>query len=257
MNKFLFLLSAFVLCTLTAYGREHHEVSSEDSAMPSTAVATTVSWSSLVGKPLLLGRYGAIGNGGAESNSFYNSTNEYLVLQNNGVMIWNNSLDGDRTYYYTIVGKKVYFGATRGSRDCWLDLVSSGDSYIKTNGYDGTYRYYKLYSASAAMALTHLWPSLVGKSLKLGQYGGISSDGTELNSYYNNTNERLQIQSNGIMMWANKQDGDASYYYTIVGSRIYYGNTKGSRAYWMQIVWREGNCIKTRDSYNTYRYFKW
>lgn len=99
-------------------------------------------WTSLVGTKLTLGKYGLIGNGGTEANSFNNQTNEYMQLQSNGVLVWNNRQDGNTSYYYTIEGNKVYFGSTKGDRQNYFEIVSAYGNTIKTHDKIGIYRYF-------------------------------------------------------------------------------------------------------------------
>lgn len=113
-----------------------------DGSSTTTTKPSTYQWTSLVGTKLTLGKYGLIGNGGTEANSFNNQTNEYMQLQSNGVLVWNNRQDGNTSYYYTIEGNKVYFGSTKGDRQNYFEIVSAYGNTIKTHDKIGTYRYF-------------------------------------------------------------------------------------------------------------------
>lgn len=100
-------------------------------------------WGDLIGKKLTLIKYGLVGDDGREANVFYNNTGEYIMLRSNGILVWNNrGQDGDTSYYYHIIGNKVYFGTSKESKQNYFEIISTGTNTIKTHDNLGTYRYF-------------------------------------------------------------------------------------------------------------------
>lgn len=142
----LLIISPSYACT----GNQKRDYSDSKSINLSTTTTSSSKWTSLVGKKLTLVKYGLIGNGGSEVNTFYNNTNEYVQLQSNGVMIWNNRQDGNSNFYYIIDSNKLYFGSTKGSRQYYFEIVNTNGNMIKTHDKIGTYRYFNCAASHAS-----------------------------------------------------------------------------------------------------------
>lgn len=102
-------------------------------------------WQALIGKRLLLTTYG-ISQNGQEVNRFQCQTGEYIKLESDGVLLWENRCDGNTSYRYRIDGKRIYLTQISGKEtgDKWFELTRQNNSLIKTESNLGTYRYFSI-----------------------------------------------------------------------------------------------------------------
>lgn len=113
-------------------------------------------------------------------------------------------------------------------------------------------------TSSAATTNSSPWQSLIGKKLLLTTYG-LSQNGKEANQFTNQSGEYIQLQSNGILEWNKRNDGNTSYKYRIEGNKLYLTSQilgSQTRDRWFEIVLYKDNQIKTESNVGTYRYFQ-
>ena len=119
---------------------------------PATAPAETISptaetgWQSLIGKRLLLTTYGPSRNG-QEINQFLCTSGEYIKLDSNNRLYWNNRIGGDIIFHYLIDGNRLDLIQLTGkgeTDDKWIELTRQGSNFIKTESNLGIYRYFSI-----------------------------------------------------------------------------------------------------------------
>ena len=101
------------------------------------------------------------------------------------------------------------------------------------------------------------WQALIGKHLSLTTYG-ISQNGQETNRFECQTGEYIKLNSDGVLLWGNRCDGNTSYRYRIDGKRIYLTQISGKETgdKWFELTRQSSGLIKTESNLGTYRYFR-
>lgn len=101
------------------------------------------------------------------------------------------------------------------------------------------------------------WQVLIGKRLSLTTYG-ISQNGQETNRFECQTGEYIKLNSDGVLLWGNRCDGNTSYRYRIDGKRIYLTQISGKETgdKWFELTRQSSGLIKTESNLGTYRYFR-